>query len=122
MNQATAKILEVCTAMLASRRFFLGRAKMLGFLDELEAANSTARSPYIASELSYPEVEDSLKEMLKTPEIAANMTELVFSSRTGAIIFWGPSHKCLISPPFPITEKYCTQGYAVEPLPCSAQA
>lgn len=116
MNQAATKILEVCTAMLASRRFFLSRAKMLGFLDELESAHSTARSLYIPSELSYPEVEDLLRELLKTPEIAANMTELAVSSATGAVIFWGPSRKCLISPPFPITEKYSTQGYAVEPL------
>ena len=42
--------------MLASRRFFLSRAKMLGFLDELEAADSTARSLYIPSELSHLEV------------------------------------------------------------------
>lgn len=102
--------------MLASRRFFLGRAKMLGFLDELEAADSTARSLYIPPELSHLEVEDSLKEVLETPDIAANMTELAVSSATGAVIFWGPSRKCLISPPFPITEKYFTQGYAVEPL------
>jgi len=102
--------------MLASRRFFLSRAKMLGFLDELEAADSTARSLYIPSELSYLEVEGSLKEVLETPDIAANMTEIAVSSATGAVIFWGPSRKCLISPPFPITEKYFAQGYAVEPL------
>jgi len=77
--------------MLASRRFFLSRAKMLGFLDELEAADSTARSLYIPSGLSYREVEDSLKEVLETPDIAANMTELAVSSATGAVIFWGPS-------------------------------
>jgi hypothetical protein len=102
--------------MLASRRFFLSRAKMLGFLDELETADSTARSLYIPSELSHMEVEDSLKEVLETPDIAANITELAVSSATGAVIFWGPSRKCLISPPFPITGKYFTQGYAVEPL------
>ena len=102
--------------MLASRRFFLSRTKMLGFLDELEASDGTARSLYIPSKLSHLEVEGSLKEVLETPDIAANMTELAVSSATGAVIFWGPSRKCLISPPFPITEKYFAQGYAVEPL------
>jgi len=102
--------------MLVSRRFFLSRAKMLGFLDELETTDSTAKSLYIPSGLSYLEAEDLLKEALEAPDIAANMTELAVSSATGAVIFWGPSRKCLISPPFPITEKYFTQGYAVEPL------
>jgi len=102
--------------MLASRRLFLTRAKMLGFLDELEAADGTARSLYMPPGLPYPEVENSLKEVLKEPVVAADIPELVSSSRTGAFIFWGPSRKCLISPPFPITERYSTQGYAVEPL------
>jgi hypothetical protein len=102
--------------MLASRRFSLSRTKVLGFLDELEAANGSARSLYIASGLSHPQVEDALKELLETPEIAATMAELAASSATGAVIFWGPSRKCLISPPFPIAEKYSAQGYAVEPL------
>ena len=102
--------------MLASRRFFLSRAKMLGFLDKLETVDSTARSLYIPSRLSYLEAEHSLKKVLETPDIASNMTELAASSATGAAIFWGSSRKCLILPPFPITEELFTWGYAVEPL------
>jgi hypothetical protein len=102
--------------MLASRKFFLSRAKMLGFLDELESAHSITRSLYMPPELSYPEVKNSLKEVLRTPDIAPDMIELALSSGTGAVVFWGPSRKCLISPPFPIREGYFTQGYAVEPL------
>jgi len=89
---------------------------MLGLLDELESAHSTAKSLYIPSELSYVEVADLLKETLKTTEIVTNMAQLAVSSATGAVIFWGPSRKCLISPPFPIRRKYSTEGYAVDPL------
>ena len=102
--------------MLVSKRFFLGRAKMLAFLDELEAADSAARSLYIPPGLSRTEVEDSLKEVLNTPDIAANMTELAASSATGVVIFWGASRRFLVSPPFPITEKHFAPGYSVEPL------
>ena len=102
--------------MLASKRFFLSRAKMLGFLDELEAADNTAKSLYLPSGLSHSEVENSLKEVLNTPDIPANMTELAVSSATGAAIFWGSSRRCLVLPPFPIREKYFAPGYAVVPL------
>jgi hypothetical protein len=107
--------MEVRTAMLTSRQFF-SRVKMLGFLDKLEAADSTARSLYIPSGLPHSEVEDLLKEVLNTPDIPADIPELAVSPATGAAIFWGSSQKCLVLPPFPIGEKYFAPGYAVEPL------
>ena len=102
--------------MLISSRFFLNRVKMLGFLDELEAADSTAKSLYVPFGLSHSEFEDLLKEVLDAQDIPANMAELAVSSTTGAVIFWGPSRKYLVLPPFPITEKYFTHGYDVKPL------
>ena len=89
---------------------------MLGFLDELEAADSAARSLYLPSGLSHPEVEDLLKEVFDTQDIPADMVKLAVNSAMGAIIFWGPSRKYLVSSPFPITEKRFANGYAVEPL------
>lgn len=44
------------------------------------------------------------------------MVELAAASRTGAVIFWGPSRKLLIRPPFPFTEQYITPGGDSEPL------
>jgi len=102
--------------MLILRRFFLNRVKMLGFLNKLEAADSAARSLYIPFGLSHSEVEDSLREVLDTQDIPADMAEFAVSSTTGAAIFWGTSRKCLILPPFPIAEKHFAHGYAVGPL------
>ena len=102
--------------MLISRRFFLNRAKMLGFLDELEAATNMAKSLYVPPRLSRLEVEGLLKEEIGAQDIPVDMAELVVGSATGAVIFWGHSRKCLVLPPFPIRERYFTSGYAVEPL------
>jgi Peptide chain release factor 1 (eRF1) len=89
---------------------------MLHFLDELEAAADMAKSLYLPPGLSHSEIEDLLGEVLDTQDIPADMAALAVSSGTGAVIFWGPSRKCLILPPFPIRGKYFADGYAVEPL------
>lgn len=102
--------------MLVSRQFFLSRAKMLDFLAELEAADSTARSLYIPSGLSSSEIDGLLRVELNAQDIPADIPRLVTNSATGAAAFWGPSRKFLVLPPFPITEKYSAQGYIVEPL------
>ena len=102
--------------MLKSSRFFLSRAKMIGFLDELEAANGVARSLYIPAGLSLPEVENLLEQALDPQSMPPELAELASGSRTGAVLFWGPSGRYLVLPPFPIVAEYFTQGYAVEPL------
>jgi len=96
---------------MESRRFRLSRSKMLDFLDELEAAGGKARSLYLPSGLSLVEVESLLKEALETPTIPPGLAELVASSETGAILFWGFYRRCLILPPFPVTERYLAHSY-----------
>jgi len=48
--------------------------------------------------------------------IPADMVDRAAGSRTGAAIFWGPSRKLLIRPPFPLTEQYIAPGGDIEPL------
>jgi len=96
--------------MLVSRKFFLSRRKMIGFLDELEAA--TTKSLYVPIGLSLPEVEKVLEQQAISPELA----ELAAGSKTGVVIFWSPSRIYLVTPPFPIMENHFAQGCAIEPL------
>ena len=102
--------------MLVSRQFFLSRVKMLSFLNELEASDSTARSLYLPPGLSQSEAENLLKEVIDTQDIPADIAEFTVGSATGTVVFWGTSRKCLILPPFPIGERYFAAGYALEPL------
>lgn len=63
-----------------------------------------------------PQVEELLEKALMPQIVARDITGLVDRSRTGAVLFWGSSRRCLILPPFPVTEKYVTPGYDVAPL------
>jgi len=102
--------------MLVARRFFLGRTKMIGFLDELEADTGAARSLYIPPRLTLPEVESSLKKVLDQQDTPPELPELAAGSKTGAVLFWSPSQRYLVLPPFPIAEEYFAEGCDVKPL------
>jgi len=89
---------------------------MIGFLDELETAGGAARSLYLPPGLSPSELQNLLKEAVGMPALPDDLSRLAVSSATGAVIFWGVVRKCLVSPPFPVREKYLAAGYEVEPL------
>jgi hypothetical protein len=94
--------------MLLSRKFFLNRKKMVGFLDEMEATNT--KSLYLPIGLLPQEVERVLEQQAISPELA----EMVTTSKTGSVIFWNPSHIYLVTPPFPTTENHFAKGCAIE--------
>jgi hypothetical protein len=60
---------------------------MLGFLDELEAADNTAKSLYLPFGLSHLEVDDLLREMFDTQDISTDVAEIAISSTTGRLFF-----------------------------------
>ncbi len=101
--------------MLLSKRFRLSRLKMLAFLGELEVIENTARSLYVPCGVPLTEIGNWLAQIPDT-EAVSNLAELITASKTGAVLFWGSSRRCLVLPPFPITERYSARGYDVEPL------
>jgi hypothetical protein len=89
---------------------------MLRFLDELEASSNEAMSLYLPPGLPPPQVEDLLEKALVSRFIVRDITGLVTGSQTGAALFWGTSRRCLVLPPFPLTDKYIATTCDVEPL------
>jgi peptide subunit release factor 1 (eRF1) len=65
--------------------------------------------------LSAPEIEDLLQKV-NTQFVSDELSQLVSSARNGAVLFWGDMRKCLVLPPFPLSEKTIFGGYVGEPL------
>jgi hypothetical protein len=107
---------EASTGMLVHRQFFLNRIKMIGFLDKLETTADTARSLYIPPGLSLPEIGNLLGKAIDLQDMPGELPDFAAGSKTGAVLFWSPSWKCLVLPPFPIAEECLTDGCNVEPL------
>jgi peptide subunit release factor 1 (eRF1) len=102
--------------MFASRRFRLGRAKMLVFLDELASTESKAISLYLPQGTPPVRVENLLGQVFATTATPPGMAEIIAGSGMGAAFFWSQPRAYLILPPFPIAEGYITDGYDVGPL------
>ena len=101
---------------LISRRFFLRRSKMLGFLDEIEQTpDPGAISIYIPAGFSVAEIDDLLSEG-GAPSVPDELSRLASSSENDAVLFYGDTRKCLVLPPFPLTDKATFNGYVVEPF------
>lgn len=102
--------------MLSAKRFRLGKHKMLHFLDGLRGASGEGVTLYLPPGLAPGEVKKWLEKTLDLQGTPPELSESAAASKQGATIFWGPSRKCLILPPFPVDEKRFYQSYHTEGL------
>jgi peptide subunit release factor 1 (eRF1) len=65
--------------------------------------------------LSALEIEDLLQKV-GVQSVPNELSQLASSARNGAVLFWGDMRKCLVLPPFPLSEKAVFGGYVGEPL------
>jgi len=102
--------------MLAARHRRLGKQKMLHFLDDVKEAGGKGVTLCLPPGLAPDEVNKSLGKTLDSHGAPPELSELATASKQGAVIFWGPSRKCLIRPPFPVDEKRFYQAYDINRL------
>ena len=102
--------------MLTYRRFRLGRLKTLGLLRELESTPGPGVSVFLVPGTSPDYVKDVLGKALPAADVPEDVAGIATGSPTGAGIFWGPSRKLLVQPPFPLTEQFITSGFDTGPL------
>jgi peptide chain release factor subunit 1 len=61
-------------------------------------------------------VEGLMEAALITKTLPEDLAKSLSESKTGGIVFWGPSHWYLIMPPFPITQESFSKTCEIEPL------
>jgi hypothetical protein len=79
-------------------------------------ASENAYMLYLPPGLANAEIENYTKILGESPETIVTVSESVISSKTGAVIIWGPSQKLLLIPPFPISEKPIMGSKVLEQL------
>jgi peptide subunit release factor 1 (eRF1) len=89
---------------------------MRPFLDDLALTEGSAVSLYLPPGVPLVGMADTLDRVSALATMPMDVDELIGRSRTGAALFWGEARKCLILPPFPITERHIADGYDVRPL------
>jgi peptide subunit release factor 1 (eRF1) len=102
--------------MLASTHYKLTKVKMLRLLEELKSADIEMGSACIAANRSHAEVEDRLKDLIELEKAPPDLVKTIASSPTGALLFWGPHHRYLVRPPFPLFKEKTVRVCEIEPL------
>jgi hypothetical protein len=102
---------------LISTRRALSRTKTLDFLDMLAMSpGDEACTLYLPPHPPTTEIDNTFKEIPAQQDVLTQLVKLASSSETGAVIFWSNERKCLVLPPFPISEKHFTHSTATEQL------
>jgi len=80
----------------------LTRAHTLGLLDEIDSSSQKCTTGYYFTGETSDDIEDRIRKQVQESDVVAEILRSVTASKTGAVLFWGTQHKCLLIPPFPI--------------------
>jgi hypothetical protein len=102
--------------MLSARRYELSKTRLLHLLDVLKANSIEVGSLCVAPGSSKPEIDSMIKEMLAGEDVPQDLPVALEESETGGIVFWGPRHRYLVMPPFPVGGQGFSRTCEIEPL------
>ncbi len=102
--------------MLTGTRYKLTKVRTLHLLEELKANSIEIGSLCIPPKYSKVDIEGLMENIVEKENIPEDISKSVAESPTGAILFWGPHHRYLVMPPFPITEERTSTTCEIEPL------
>ena len=102
--------------MLSARRYTLTRPRLLRFLDELKANSIEVASLCVPPKSSKTNIQGLMETIMETNGLPEDIAKSMADSPTGAILFWGPRHRYLVTPPFPINEERVSNTCEIEPL------
>jgi peptide subunit release factor 1 (eRF1) len=102
--------------MLAAERYSLSRARLAHLLQDLKQNSIEVASLCLPAGLSRQEIEGLLESLSDRRSLPDDLAEAAAGSPTGAMLFWGPHHRYLVLPPFPVQEQRFSQTCEIEPL------
>jgi hypothetical protein len=108
--------MTVLNVRMVPRRYVLTRARLLHLLEELKASSIEVASLCVPAGSPKAETEDMAATIVDEGTVPEELLGLIEESQTGAIVFWGPHHRYLVIPPFPMTEKSVSKTCEIEPL------
>ncbi len=97
--------------MLTQKTYRLPRAKMMRKLAELSNLRDQASTVYLPAGITMTEVDSVLTTCSSLVPFLPLISPVLTDLPTGAVIFWGEKKKLLVKPPFPLSQKFITDGY-----------
>jgi peptide subunit release factor 1 (eRF1) len=101
---------------LSAVRYKLTKVRLLHLLDELKANSIEVASLCIPPKSPKINIEGLMETIVDIRAIPEDVTKSMADSPTGAMLFWGPHHRYLIMPPFPLNEARVSPACEIDPL------
>jgi peptide subunit release factor 1 (eRF1) len=101
---------------LTGSHYKLSKPRMLRLLEEFKANSIEIASLCVPPARSRLDVEGLLESILDLEKVPEDIARYMAESPTGAFLFWGPHHRFLIMPPFPVAEESVSPACEIEPL------
>lgn len=102
---------------LKAKKSIITRVKTLDFLEKFTAVPDNAfQTIYLPPRLPTVELENFIKKLPNSDDIADELQNISVRSDTGAVILWGAAQKYLVVPPFPVAEKNVIPSLDTMPL------
>jgi len=89
---------------------------MLHLLEDLKANSIEVASLCIPPKSSRVKVEGLMATILDLKSLPEDVSTSMLESPTGAILFWGPHHRYLVMPPFPLNQEKASNVCEIDPL------
>jgi len=102
--------------MLSAIHYRISRTRLLSLLEEIKANSAEIASLYIPPDSSQTTMERMLLNLADVSPVLLDLKKSIAGSPTGAVVFWGPEHRYLVMPPFPINEEISSSSCDIEPL------
>ncbi len=102
--------------MSSVRRYNLSKVRLLHLLQELKANSIEVGSLCVSPGSSKTNIEGMMETILDMKTVSADLSNSIAESRTGGILFWGPHHRYLVMPPFPMAKESVSNTCEIEPL------
>ena len=85
-------------------------------LGKLEESGEPAVSLYLPLSVNLEDMQAHLNQVPAIGEYASEIIKSSAGKENGTVLFWGKTYKLQIIPPFPIKDKFITNGYDTEVL------
>lgn len=101
--------------MLAAR-YKLSKIRLLHLLEQLKSNSIEVGSLCLPPKPSLTVVNNALEILVDNKALHQDIAAAAAESPTGAMLFWGPQHRYLVMPPFPLKGERFSNTCEIEPL------
>jgi peptide subunit release factor 1 (eRF1) len=101
---------------MLTARYKLSKIRLLHLLEELKSNSIEVGSLCMPPKSSLAAVKNALEKLVDNKSLHQDIAGDVAESPTGAILFWGPHHRYLVMPPFPVDDERFSNTCEIDPL------